>query len=224
MDSSNSGGVIQFIECVKSGDLEGIEARLATSPELATAKGADGVSALMVALYHRQDAVADRLRACVGDLDLHEAAAFGDRDGVEAILAGDGAGVDDRSADGFTALHLAAYFGRSTAATRLLERGAAPNAVAENPSRLRPLHSAAAAGSDAIVLALLAAGADVDARQAGGFTALHAAALHGRLEMGKSLLDAGANPDLATDDQRTARAMAAEHDDRRLFELMRNEG
>ena len=52
------------------------------------------------------------------------------------------------------------------------------NAVANNATRVQPLHSAAAQRSVAIVRMLLDAGANVHAKQEGGYTALDAAVMH----------------------------------------------
>ena len=51
---------------------------------------------------------------------------------------------------------------------------------------------------------LLDAGADVDARQHGGYTALMEAALQGNEEMVRALLDAGADPTLTEEDGRNS--------------------
>ena len=55
---------------------------------------------------------------------------------------------------------------------------------------------------------LLREGANPDAQQQGGFTALHAAAQHNNAEMAKALLDAGADVSLRTEDGKTAAEMA----------------
>ena len=55
-------------------------------------------------------------------------------------------------------------------------------------------------GIDTTIEILVAAGADVDAQQQGGYTALHAAALHGLDDMAALLLTAGADPAVTTDD------------------------
>ena len=62
---------------------------------------------------------------------------------------------------------------------------------------------------------MLAAGADANARQNGGFTALHAAAQNGDAAMARDLLDHGAEVDPPTEDGRTALGIADEqgHDD-----------
>ncbi|MBV9773233.1 MAG: ankyrin repeat domain-containing protein, partial [Gemmatimonadetes bacterium] len=58
--------------------------------------------------------------------------------------------------------------------------------------------------------ALLEAGADANARQHGGYTALHAAAMHGSGERVELLLAHGADPALPADDGRTAAGFARE--------------
>ena len=54
-----------------------------------------------------------------------------------------------------------------------------------------PLMLAAASGDAALLSQLLARGAELEARDAGGGTALHLACVHGHLECAEVLLDAG---------------------------------
>jgi ankyrin repeat protein len=62
---------------------------------------------------------------------------------------------------------------------------------------------------------LLAAGADVNATQHGGFTPLHGAAQHGDVEMVELFLSAGADPTIRVPDGGTPAdlAEAADHHD-----------
>ena len=166
-----------------------------------------GVSPLLQALYERRLEDAEGLRATAGPLTIFEAAAVGERDRVAELLDADPALLDAVAADGFTPLHLAAFFGHGEIVALLLSRGAHPGPVARNPMLVQPLHSAVAARDAASVRALIAAGADVDARQQRGVTPLHAAAHHGDAELVALLLDAGADPALADDDG----ASAADH-------------
>ena len=89
------------------------------------------------------------------------------------------------------------------------------NVVAGNEMRVQPLHSAAAGRHLEVCRLLLAAGADVDARQAGGFTPLHAAAQNGDPELVELFLSARADPPAPTDDGETPAdtAEAAGHPD-----------
>jgi cytohesin len=62
-----------------------------------------------------------------------------------------------------------------------------------NSEKLTPLHAASAEGHAEVVAALLAAGAEVNAKEAMGSTPLHAAAFEGQLEAVKLLVEGGAD-------------------------------
>ncbi len=193
-----------LFEAIVNGDADRLREIVAADPSLAAARNAAGLSAVMVALYHRRADLVDALLEHSPPLDRFEAAALGRFDLIDRAIAR-GADWSETSVDGFTALHLAAYFGRTGVALRLIECGADVNAVATNDSRLRPLHAAASAAARDIVQGLLAAGADVNAPQEGGFTALHAAAHRGDADLCRILLDAGADRTLITTSGKTAR-------------------
>ena len=109
-------------------------------------------------------------------------------------LTGSGPDAVNRSSpDGFQPLGLAAYFGQTEAALYLIDHGADLNSHSQNPQRVAPLHSAASSNSLAITSALIARGANVNARQQGGYTALHAAVQNGSVEMVRLLVRNGAD-------------------------------
>ena len=95
------------------------------------------------ALYQGQRDLARRLADEADGLTLAEAAALDEVDRVRELLD-EGGDVDARTPDGFTPLHLAAFFGAPRVAALLLEHGADAGATADNPMRVQPLHSAAA--------------------------------------------------------------------------------
>jgi ankyrin repeat protein len=195
-------------EAVRAGDDKGLRALLRRQPGLASERRA-GVSLLMAALYqHRRD-LADIVLGARPELDVFEAAALGEREIIVELLRAGGA-VSQRSPDGYTALHLAAYFAHPTMVDRLLRRGADVDAVADNDTRVCPLHSAVAGGSRDAVRVLLAAGADPNARQHGGWTALHATAQRGDRETSRLLVEAGADLELTNDEGKTPLDIARE--------------
>jgi ankyrin repeat protein len=201
----------RVFDAVRTGDARVLSELIAESPSLAASKGQDGVSLLLTACYYRRPEIVEMILASAGPMDIFEASAVaGGTERVAALLEGAPSLAETYSADGFTPLHLASYFGREAAALALLNCGADPNAVSRNPMSLRPLHSAAVSRSLGIVKALVAHGALVNAVQHGGWTPLHAAAFNGDLPMAQFLVAHGADLSLKSDDGKTALDIAAE--------------
>lgn len=210
-----------IFDAVASDDPSAVDRLLADRPELAWARDDDDLTPVMVARYGFSLAALDRLLAARGDdLDVFEAAAVGRGDLVRRALAADPSLARARSVDGFTALHLAAFFGALDAASALVEAGADVEAVSENAMRVRPLHSAAAGGHTAVCRLLIEHGADVNAVQRDSFTPLMAAAQNGDLELAEMLLAAGADVSSRTDDGRTAADLARDAGHRDLAERL----
>ncbi len=198
----------EIFEAIKAGDADRVSALVAGDSSLATARNEQGISAIMWALYNQRRDLAELVSAAQPSLDVMEAAALGRIAALSELVSEDPAKVGEHSADGFTPLHLAAFFGQPAAVEWLLERGAAQNAVARNPTMVQPLHSAVASGVTESVVALVDGSADVNATQQGGWTPLQAAAMHNKLEMVRSLLAAGAEVAQQADDGKTAIGLA----------------
>jgi ankyrin repeat protein len=162
----------------------------------------------MHAFYYRRPEIAELFIAAKSELDIFEATAAGKADKVSEILRRDPGAAKSWSADGFTALHFAAFFNRPEIVRNLVQHGADVAAVAKNPMNVTPLHSAAAAHSGEIVRILVENGARANVKQQGGWTPLHEAAQIGDIEMVRDLLDHGADPQANSDDGRTPAQMA----------------
>ena len=173
---------------------------MAAQPELATARNAAGLSALLAARYRNHLGMVKAFLAAGPEVDVFEAAALGRTDRLVELLDRDRSVLDAVAVDGFRPLQLAAFFGQPAAARLLVERGADVDATSENEAGLRALHSAVAGRHHEIVALLLDARADPGPRQQGGFTPLMAAALHGDEPMVGALLAAGADATARSDD------------------------
>jgi ankyrin repeat protein len=193
---------VSIFDAIAAGDLERVRE---LAPAEGRARNAQGVSALMLARYHGQAAAAEAIRPHAGELDVFEAATVGDLDRLRDLLAADPALARASSADGYTALHFACFFGTAEAARALVEAGADLEAVATGENRVAPLQSAAAAGNVEAARVLLDAGADVNCREEGRFTPLHSAAQNGDEPLARLLLERGADREARLEDGRTAR-------------------
>jgi ankyrin repeat protein len=186
---------VSLFDAIAAGDEDALRDELDRDPESAGARNAEGLSPVLYALYNGRPELVDPILDANPPLDVFDAAAVGRTRGLEELLDGEPELATAWSADGFTALHLAAFFGQEDAAELLLARGAEPDVVARNATIVvTPLHSAAAGAHSAIVKLLLAAGADPNARQPDGFTPLDAAHENGDDESAEALLAAGATP------------------------------
>jgi uncharacterized protein len=205
----------EIIAAIAAGDTATVVRLLAEDPSLASARGDDGVSAVLLARYRFDRPTMDAILAADPELDAFAAAALGRLDRLRERLMSAPDAVVAFSPDGFTALHLAAFFGRAEAARILLEAGAKVDTYTHNSFANQPLHAAAAGRHVEVCRLLLAAGADVDATQHGGFTPLHEAAQHGDDELVELFLSAGADPTITVAEGGTAAdlAEAAGHHD-----------
>ena len=198
----------EVIQAIKLGDASKVRAVLDNDATAAFARDTNGVSALMLALYFRQHGMVEMLHRAQPDLDIFEAASLGKADRVQELINRDRSLASAWSPDGFTPLHLAAFFGQENSARTLLENGADPNAVAKNAMKVAPLHSAAAGRDVNIVRMLLEHGASPNARQHGGWTPIHEAAQSGDRDMVDLLLKHGADPAAKNDAGVTALDLA----------------
>jgi ankyrin repeat protein len=126
------------------------------------------------------------------DLDVFEAAALGALEALIERCEEDPSRVSAYAEDGWTPLHLAAFFGNVEIAKELLRRGAVVDARSLN-GNVTPLQSACAGDHALVASLLIAAHADVNARQDSGHTALDAARRNANQDIVELLEAAGAS-------------------------------
>jgi uncharacterized protein len=182
-----------FHEHVKDGNLDAVRVDLTDNPALLNATNEAGQCAYLLSKYYRHFKVSDYLLSLNPKFDVftlcvagHTAAVLAEIDKAPELLEG-------HSGDGWTPLHLAAFFGCSELANALLDRGAQVDSRSTNSMKNTPLHAAAAGGGTPLVDLLLKRGANPNATQEGGWTALHAAAQSGNRSMAETLLANGAD-------------------------------
>ncbi|HVT92550.1 MAG TPA: ankyrin repeat domain-containing protein [Bryobacteraceae bacterium] len=213
-----------FFESVKAGDLAGVRRMVAEDSSLLTAKDEKGLDGFTVARYARQDAVAQFLLESGVELSIFSAAIAGVPERVKELLSGDPSLSSAYSHDGWTALHLAAFFGQLPVAEALIAGGADVNARSLNAMRNSPLH-AACAGRRGDIAALLAAnGADVNARQEGGWTPLHAAAQNGDADLAQLLISLGAQVNARAENNQNAMDLALSRGNQKVVEILEENG
>ena len=211
-----------LFDAVRDGNIDALKRRLAEDPSLARARNEDGLSIVLFALYlGRADAVEALLAGSV-PLDIFEAAALGLPERVADLLESDPESAGAFSKDGWTPLHLAAFFGRRAVAELLVSHGADIGAIGRNAMANQPLHAAVAGGHKDICELLLSVGADVNAAQHGGWTALHSAAQQGSRELVDLFLSQGADLEQVNEEGEAAAQTAEKAGHADLAELLRN--
>jgi len=172
-------GTEEIFAAVQAGDSDRVEALLCGEPRLIEARDAEGASLLMIAAYAGRRSIFELLLARGAGVGLFEASALGLSEPLSATLVADPARVNEYSPDGWTPLHLAAFFGQLEAARILLDGGAEVDARSRSERFGRqntPLHAAAANRQIDVARLLIERGADINAKDGSGFTPLGLAA------------------------------------------------
>src|ERR1035437_7560921 len=158
-----------IFDWIRQGDAERIRTLLAADPALANSRTPEGASLALWAVYTRHPELAPLVLGSRPP-DFFEACALGADARIVELLAVDRHLVEQYSADGFTALGLAAFFGHRDAARLRRGAGPNPNQASRNALRVPPLPSACPNGHAAVAGLLLQHGADPNAEESNGMT------------------------------------------------------
>ncbi|MDD3764879.1 MAG: ankyrin repeat domain-containing protein [Nevskiales bacterium] len=195
---------------IQNRDTEAARAALERDATQATDPLPGGLSPLMFALYNGAHEIAELLKP-FRPLDVFEAAASNDARTVARLVVDDPQLLTAHSVDGWTPLHLAAFFGAREAALTLIGLGAPMDAASTNPMANTPMHAAiAGAAGESLAPLLIALGADVHYVGGSEVNALHLAASRGFESLCRLLLARGVDRGTKTEDGKTAAEIARE--------------
>jgi ankyrin repeat protein len=221
---SDAGGTDALFDAIKAGEYERVKAMVTANPALIAARAHSGESAILTAVYYRQKEIANLLVARGAPLSVYEAAAAGEIERVERLVGEDRALTQTFSHDGWTPLHLSAFFGHAKVAEYLLDHGADARVISRNSNANTALHAALAGNHKMLAALLMGAGADVNAGDGAGWRPLHLAAHNGILEVMKQLIAQGADVHVENNEGKTPLALAQEKNHREAAALLRRHG
>jgi ankyrin repeat protein len=213
-----------FIDAIKAGEFERVKAMVTAEPTLIDARSRSGDSAILTAVYHRQKEIVNLLVSRGARLSIFEACAAGELERVERLLIEGASSVNEYSADGWTPLHLAAFFGHAKIAELLLAHDADVLARSRGANGNTPLHAALAGNHKFVAALLIGHGADVNATDAQGWRPLHLAAANNNMDAIKSLIAQGADVHAANGEAKTPLSLATEKNYREVAALLRRYG
>lgn len=213
-----------FIDAIKAGEFERVKAMVTAEPTLIDARSRSGDSAILTAVYHRQKEIVNLLVSRGASLSIFEACAAGELERVERLLREGADAVNEYSADGWTPLHLASFFGHAKIAELLLAHDADVLARSRGPNGNTPLHAALAGNHKFVAGLLIGHGADVNATDAQGWRPLHLAAANNNMDAIKALIAQGADVHAANGEAKTALSLATEKNYREAAAVLRRHG
>jgi len=212
-----------FLDAIKSGDFERVKALLSADPQLVASRSEAGESAILTAVYRGHKDIVNLLVARGAEMTIFEAAAAGEVERVERLVD-NGAPVNGLSADGWTPLHLASFFGHARIVELLLAHEADVRATSKNSTANTALHAALAGRHPFVAGLLMGAGSDVNAVDAAGWRPLHLAAANNSLDAMKTLIAQGADVAAANALGQTPLSLAQEKNLREAAALLRRHG
>ena len=203
---------------------------VSAEPTLIDARSRTGDSAILTAVYHRQKEIVNLLVARGARLSIFEACAAGELERVERLLKESASGavgapaVNGYSGDGWTPLHLAAFFGHAKIVELLIAHDADVLARSRGANGNTALHAALAGNHTFVAGVLIGHGADVNAADAQGWRPLHLAAANNNMDAITQLIAQGADLHAPNGEAKTPLSLATEKNHREAAALLRRFG
>ena len=195
-----------YLEAATSGDVETLKRLIAERPELRFCGDEKGRSGYVLGFLNGHRDVAETLVKSGYLPDLVEAALIPNWNKVRVLLDENLERINEHHPVGGTVLYGAARLGRPQL-WRLLNRGADPDAnflgEAGVTAAFGAVECADPLGAYASAVSLFTCGADINARQRGGWSVLHAAVARDHLDLVRFLIRRGADVEARDDQGRT---------------------
>jgi len=215
--------ITQLETFIENNQLDEIVALLSQKPQLATQITSHQISPMLLACYYKKMDIANAIVEFMPELSIFDACAVGKFDDLTLLVFKEPRAVNEYSADGFTPLGLACYFGHEEIARFLVLKGADVNLPSKNGFNVFPIHSAVASDNFNIAKVLLDAGAYPNVCQKSGVAPLHSAAQLGNIEMIILLLEHGAEVSLRMEGGKLPADLAAEKGFTEIAEILRDD-
>ena len=212
----------EFFDAIKKGNSVRVSELLKQQPSLIKARYKNGITPVLLAVYHEHPEIAESLIATGIEPNFFEAAATGRVERVRALLIQNPELIHAWSPDGWTALHL--NFNHLDVAKLLIDAGANLNLNSKNKLNATPLQGAAANNWLELARLYLAHGANVNSRNEEGTNPLAEAAGNGFLDFAKLLIEKGANVNQKDDNGKTPLTIAIESKQEATAKLLREHG
>jgi ankyrin repeat protein len=211
-------------------DMSGVAAALAKAPGIDVDKaGPKGVTPLHIAARDGLVSFVGTLLRAGADINaaygsnitpLYEAAQSRQRRVVDLLVSTEGVAVNAATATGFTALHIAAHRGYPEIVAAVASHPGVELNTRITEQLFAPLHFAVMVGCILTTQVLIAAGADVNVRTAGGITPLCFAVLQNRIDAIKALIEAGADVNMREDAGRAPLHHAVANDNKITLRML----
>lgn len=204
----------EIFQAIAGGQKSKVIGLLKRDPTLFQSLTEEGITPVLFSIYYGKSDLSKEIFELSPNRNLFEAAALGDLEETKKLIREFPEEINSLSKDGWSALHLASYFGHLEIVRSLIDAGADLSLTSKSKMSYgnSALHSAIATGRKPVVELLLEKGADVNAIQdPGKITPLHIAASRpGSLEIIHILLKKGADKKSMSSEDQTPYEIALE--------------